>query len=803
VKRKIQEFILGWRLNGYSIEVSLKPWQKVMISFLLVTTLTYGIAYVGNGFRAEAGALSWLQKASQAYQKVSKAANSDKAKKIYKWGKRIGVAGAIADVTVGPNFLGESIGFMLGQLASGLEVIVPPPQMLIYNIIEEEDGSLAFIDEDIYQFYFIHKGTLWPRIKAVYYFMSILFWGLMVLAIMWQGIKMILYGGNQHVKLSASDVIKNALFSGISIVAMPWVLNYMFDWSFAFVRYFMGWTNPEFFVVGMASFEVEEPMTNAVLRLVTIFLMFWIWMIYFIRNMAIMILYAGYPIVAFVTNFQPEAMKGWWKEMAANASLQPVHALIMMFAFVMMESPKALEVDSGLYAIGGLLCLIPLTEVIRTAWKAQSIGMGQGIIARAAGIGLGLMGAGSLIGAAAVVGGAARAFQNNAYSSGSVIPGMSEMAKGMGATNQPTSLGGMIARDLRTLAGGFTSAMGAVVGGAVGGRHGIRVGAQLGQSIGQAAVDLPSNFIKNDGVRRAGHQALAWLGERKSLQGLGINSNHHKQMAGSYGKLENIKDQFPLMQGKLAQADLDYSKASAEHNALLSRYSPVQSTWQEVQSADQKLNSFEEALVKNGRGEVKGQSEAFMKNHGGTFMKLYPERKAAVTRLGHATEHLQAAKIAHEAATKGSDPSVIQQSQQRLDAANKEFVQANRQLDAVMAKPEYQQLRAAGWTPDSPLDKHLSLTAEKQQARVAHMDAQQRYGNYEILSQEFAQSGQRLQHVESNRNDLRDQIAMFNPDTIRQQLHEGNVLQFHRDPVVVRELRDATSPRLSAIGGLD
>jgi|GEM_PF-5963476 len=824
MKRNIQEKLLEWRING--LEITITPTQRFLVMFLLIFTLTTSLSFIGvHGFQADAkggggigkGVDDFFKQLADSMKKKKETIDKttgdnkpgspiDKAKKIYRIGKGavlLGAAGAAtSDLLTGSNFIGHSLGYAVDSVAKALTLIVPEPQTLVYNI-ELKNGEPALIDDKINKYRLFRYDTVWVHVEAIYYFLSIVFWAGLVIAITYQGVLYIIHAGSVQRRISAMDIMKRAFFTSGAIALMPYVVDWFFELADAFTILFMTSTDPDFFAQGFLAVDVEEPLTNAFIHLVTVFLMMWLFIIYFIRNMAILLLYGGFPIVAFVANFKEDALKQWASEMGANIALQPTHALIFMFVFKLMQG-SAITIGDGdvayslpMYVIGALICVIPLTDLVRGWFRAETIGLGAGMIQN----GLSVIGMSAIMGAGAVLGGSARNLKQAGQQTGSYIPGMDQGQDG-GGFAKPTTLGGMITNDLRRVASGVGAVTMGALGGVIGGAGGAKAGAQVGASLGSAAVSIPANFAQKDSVKRAGHQALAWMGEKKALSGLGINSSHHRNMAQAYGSIQEMEENLPKYQQEAAIADAQYKDAKTNFDAVSARFTPVNNAWEKVENAQQSLSQVEAGLIKDKKEGVIAQSQQMMKDHGTTFRALYPEYRNASYNMAQAHTRLNAAQNELQRA-QTYQPSAVPLAQQRVQRAQAEFNSAQAQMQQVISSPAYQKMTAAEWKPDSDVHRHMAASMEVELATNSFTDAETKYGSFGHLSNEFTAAHQNLQVADSQRRDAFDQLSVNNPQMARSMMDMGSFEVFDRDPVVVRELRDATSRRLRAVGGLD
>ncbi|MCF6094314.1 hypothetical protein L1765_10100 [Microaerobacter geothermalis] len=688
--------------------------KKVIVLTLLITLITgAGLASFGV-YKADAGGFSFLGKIGGIgkifkggwFGKVKETGNtvSEKVKKIYpyaKWGS-IGLLGA--DIFFNDaNFLGSSLGYVFERVAGFLSFIIPPPQELIYNYkttYDAEGNQIAeFKGKDQYAFY-IFPESIWEKMKVAYYFMMAIFWSALVIIIIYQANHLMFPRGVQD-RITATSVLVTAVLTGLAVFFIPYLIGIYTDISMFFTALFANMVDPELARMGILGYanELQDGLTQAIVKLIALSQMGMIFFIYFMRAVAILSLFSLFPIIAALQNFPSKRhlFSMWNREMLANIFIQPVHAFMYSFGFLFLTNASDNEKIG--YSIIILLAVIPAGAIVREVFGSYSMAQeGAGWLKSMflGGLGItGMLATGKL--AKHTFQGARDVYSNNlAYSQ----------------TGAQSGFGTTLRRGLNFSAG----AVGALAGIGLGGMSGAKGGLMTGKGLANFATKKIDGVVSSPAVQEKVHTTLSRLPF--------LNQDYHRERAKVFKDFQSLPEQF-------VQGQKDEEQSVAKLRSLDGRLNPVFKAKQEYSQAKSRLDAAENTTEAFDR--VKAQD--ILQKHGETYKRVRPTLLNAHSMYGDAK-----AKYAKSLKNYNALPQHApekQMAKKQLVGAYKEMQAQKQNLNQVYQDKGLQAMTKDGYRYHTPIGRYLDSDFEVKQAKFHLQEAESRYGTYEQLEQSY------------------------------------------------------------------
>lgn len=704
-----------------------------LVMFTGVGLTTFGV------YQADAGqggvVSSWIGKVFKDgwFGKVKDQATKvgEKAKKVYekaKWGAIItGVGISAYDIAFNDaNFLGSSVGFVVQKVAAWLELLIPPPEQQIFNfeIVKGEDGAeeVRFKDKDRYAYYRFDEST-WQTIKYIYYYMMGIFWAGAVIIVAYQANYLMFPSGVQD-RITAKNIISTMVLSALAILFIPFLVGIYADISMLFVALFANLVDPELVVQGLLNYTIDDKLTEAMLKLISLAQHGMIFLIYFMQKIVIMGLLVLFPIIAMLQNFPSKRhLFGVWnREMLTNIFTQPVHALLYCFAFNLMQD--APDVEKIAYSAVLLLAIIPSGAFVREIFQSGGIAQeGAGWMRKMAyltlsGLGIaGVMNAGKLAG---------QTFQGmrEAYQQGGFFqPGQS----------LPQSIGNTLRRGFQFSAGAF----GGLAGMALAGAPGMMAGAKVGSKFSGYTASRLASAASSPEVREGLHRVASRLPF--------LNQDYHRQKATAYQKMMELPQTWK-------EARQQEEEAAFALRQVDSQISPVFAAKQDHSQANRNLD----ALYHQMEPEDRVKARNLLRQHEGAYHKSRPQLLYANRTVQNAKQTYERALADYQAIKPNTPEKNLARKQ--VEQAYKEYQQAKRAVKPIYQSPETQALTKAGYRPGSAVAQYLEAGYQVRQAEHRLQKAEGQAGaKYEELERIYQGAAENYQQSVLRRMDVEGQ----------------------------------------------
>lgn len=708
-------------------------WRRVVIltvaivMFTGVGLTTFGVyqadagkggavgSWIGNLFKD-----GWFGKISDKATKVG-----EKAKKVYdkaKWGAILtGIGVSAYDIAFNDaNFLGSSVGFVVQRVAAWLELLIPPPEQQIFNfeIVKSEDGAeeVRFKDKDRFAYYRFDENT-WQTIKYIYYYMMGIFWAGAVIIVGYQANYLMFPSGVQD-RITARSIISTMILSALAILFIPFLVGIYSDIAMLFVALFANLVDPEIVVQGLLNYTIDDKLTEAMLKLISLAQHGMIFFIYFMQKVVIMGLLVLFPIIAMLQNFPSKRhLFGLWnREMLTNLFTQPVHALLYCFAFNLMQD--APDVEKIAYSVVLLLAIIPAGAFVREVFQGGGFAQeGAGWMRKMAyltlsGLGIaGVMNTGKL---------AMQSFHGmrDAYQqSGLAQPGESLRQ----------SIGNTLRRGFQFSAGAF----GGLAGMALAGAPGMLAGTKVGTRVSGYAANQITAAASSPEVRKGLHSVASRLPF--------LDHDHHRQKAAAYQQMVELPQ-------KWAEARQREEEAAFALRQVDSQISPVFAAKQDHLQAKRNLDTVYQQM----EPEERVKARNLLQQHEEAYHRSRPQ-------LIHANQTVQDAKRTYERALadyQAIKPNTPEKNmaRQQVEQAYKQLQQTKRAVNPVYRSEDVRSLMKAGYRPGSSLAQYLEAGYQVNQAAQRVQRAESHAGaRYEELERTYQGAAENYQQALAGR----------------------------------------------------
>ncbi len=701
---------------------------RKIVTLTIALTLFTGVGVATFGaYHADAGGKSdvlsfvgkifkpgWFGKAKQAGQKVGEG-----AKKVYNAAKWGAVGLAAADIAFNDaNFLGSSLGFVFERMSAWFELIIPPPQELIYNfkttVDSEGNETTVFKDKDQY-YYYIFSDTVWESMKNVYYSMMAVFWSAVVIICAYQANHLLFPRGVQD-KITATNIISTCAVTALAVWIMPFLVGIYTDLSMLFTALFANMADPELIKQGLINFEIEDKFTEAILKLIALAQMGMIAFIYFMRSVAILGLFCLFPILAALHNFPSKRhLLGMWnREMLANICIQPVHAFLYSFAFLLMQDGT--DMEKIIYSSILLLAVIPAGSFVRDVFGTYGLAQsGAGWLKSAALQGLNGLGIASMI------------------ATGKLAKGAFQGAREAYEASPFTSAGGGFGQTVRNGLRFSAGAMGAIGGLAIGGARGAGIGAGLGAVAGSTVVNKVGEKLQSPSFKKAIHSAAARLPF--------LDQNYHSDKAQAYKDLLEMPE-------KMQQLQMQKDMTAGELQNIDSRMNPVFAAKREHLAAQQHLKAASAAISPADR--VRGQG--LLQQHGEAYHRVRPQLLHAHQEYNQAKANYEQAQANYQAIPSNSPDKPV--AREQFSQAYQRLQEAKSNLNGVYQDKGLQALTRDGYRFSNPTAQYMDAAYKSQRSNERLQAAQEQFGTYEELEQSYTRAVDQFHRVNVSQAEL-------------------------------------------------
>lgn len=409
------------------------------------------------------------------------------------------------------NFLAAAVGLLLHTIAQGLLLLLPDdvrdPQVLIYqqdrykvlatgttgDSLDANSGKNVSYTYTVPEEKRIVKWTVftwgeWENIVAPWYerFADVV-WVFLVGAFVWGAYSMALASANPHRRVQVTAFLGRTLFAVGMLYLLPTVLEETSGLIRAVLDSLAQVAGSVSFYNWATGIDTGSTFVNGVIELAAVVQLIGIFFYMLFRKIALLILLGTAPVMSVLLMFDAthQIVGRWFREVLANL-LVPVFFGLVYALLPAVIGSKASNVPSfydGAKMIVFMFSVFPLASMLRSV---ISVGRGTGEA---------FLGAGSLLGMAAMTGLGRVAF-GGTVAGGSVSGPVAGSAAGAGSSGGgPVSLLGpslpfsslpSVGRVAGNILGTATGlATGAVMGGATGNLGGALAGGMFGAGVGQ------------------------------------------------------------------------------------------------------------------------------------------------------------------------------------------------------------------------------------------------------------------------------------------------------------------------------